>query len=106
MSRSDSDQHVDRRSGVFSRAGGRRGGPGADPTHADPAESTQAATAGPAAATSARRPPPPHRRNWFSWKALLFLAPALIALGALVLYPILYTIVRSFFDVGGSRFVG
>jgi alpha-glucoside transport system permease protein len=38
--------------------------------------------------------------------ALLFLFPALLILGALVVYPIGYSIVRSFFDASGDRFVG
>ncbi|MEJ6489532.1 ABC transporter permease subunit [Leucobacter sp. USCH14] len=35
-----------------------------------------------------------------------FLGPALLALGALVVYPIVYTVIRSFFDRSGSDFVG
>ncbi|MCI0687049.1 MAG: ABC transporter permease subunit [Sporichthyaceae bacterium] len=38
--------------------------------------------------------------------ALLFLLPALVVLGALVVYPIGYTIWRSFFSAAGSDFVG
>ena len=38
--------------------------------------------------------------------AWLFLAPALILLGAMVVYPIIFTIWRSFFDAAGSAFVG
>ncbi|SFF47697.1 alpha-glucoside transport system permease protein [Actinacidiphila alni] len=38
--------------------------------------------------------------------AVLFALPALLLLGALVAYPILYSVVRSFFDAGGHRFVG
>lgn len=38
--------------------------------------------------------------------ALAFLAPALVILGALVVYPIVYTLVRSLFDASGSTFVG
>lgn len=38
--------------------------------------------------------------------ALLFLAPALVILGALVVYPIFATVVASFQDRTGSRFVG
>lgn len=41
-----------------------------------------------------------------SWLAVAFLVPALILLGALVVYPILYTLYRSFFDASGSGFVG
>ncbi|GAB3617203.1 sugar ABC transporter permease [Okibacterium endophyticum] len=36
----------------------------------------------------------------------MFLAPALVLLGALVVYPIVYTVIRSFFDPGGDEFVG
>ncbi|NLE98258.1 MAG: ABC transporter permease subunit [Propionibacterium sp.] len=35
-----------------------------------------------------------------------FLTPALIVLGALVVYPIVFTLVRSFYDRGGEEFVG
>ncbi|RGE23753.1 ABC transporter permease subunit [Leucobacter sp. wl10] len=35
-----------------------------------------------------------------------FLGPALVVLGALVVYPIVYTVLRSFFDRSGSSFVG
>lgn len=35
-----------------------------------------------------------------------FLAPAMVVLGALVVYPIIYTIVRSFYSANGSEFVG
>jgi alpha-glucoside transport system permease protein len=38
--------------------------------------------------------------------ALLFLLPALLLLGALVIYPIFYTVGRSLFDRAGSSFVG
>ncbi|NYI06196.1 ABC transporter permease [Allostreptomyces psammosilenae] len=38
--------------------------------------------------------------------AALFLLPALILLGALVVYPIGYSVVRSLFDASGSQFVG
>lgn len=38
--------------------------------------------------------------------ALAFLAPALVILGALVVYPIIYTLIRSLFDAGGDTFVG
>jgi alpha-glucoside transport system permease protein len=39
------------------------------------------------------------------WVAALFLLPALVLLGALVAYPIIYTIVRSLFGADGSHFV-
>ncbi|MFD6340668.1 carbohydrate ABC transporter permease [Streptomyces sp. NPDC060131] len=38
--------------------------------------------------------------------AVTFVLPALLLLGALVVYPVLFSIGRSFFDAGGSRFVG
>ncbi|MFE7166424.1 ABC transporter permease subunit [Streptomyces sp. NPDC057616] len=40
------------------------------------------------------------------WVAVLFLLPALVLLGALVVYPIVYSIWRSLYDAGGSDFVG
>ncbi|WP_329234795.1 ABC transporter permease subunit [Actinoallomurus sp. NBC_01490] len=41
-----------------------------------------------------------------SWLALGFLLPALLLLGALVAYPIIYTAIRSFFDATGKKMVG
>jgi ABC-type sugar transport system permease subunit len=41
-----------------------------------------------------------------SWLSLGFLLPALLLLGALVVYPIIYTAVRSFFDASGKKVVG
>ncbi|WP_367323996.1 ABC transporter permease subunit [Streptomyces sp. HUAS ZL42] len=38
--------------------------------------------------------------------ALLFVLPALLLLGALVVYPVLFSVGRSFFDATGTRFVG
>ncbi|GAA1316892.1 carbohydrate ABC transporter permease [Leucobacter albus] len=35
-----------------------------------------------------------------------FLAPAMVVLGALVVYPIIYTVIRSFFSPDGEEFVG
>ncbi len=57
--------------------------------------------------TGAPRPAPlPGRRRWRErLVALAFLAPALIFLGVWIVYPAIYTIVRSFFDAGGSHFV-
>ncbi|WTS45118.1 sugar ABC transporter permease [Streptomyces sp. NBC_00081] len=40
------------------------------------------------------------------WVAALFLLPALVLLGALVVYPIGYSVWRSLYDSGGSHFVG
>ncbi|MET9633855.1 ABC transporter permease subunit [Lentzea sp. NPDC006480] len=39
-------------------------------------------------------------------KAVLFLLPALLILGALVVYPLVYSLLRSFFDASGDKFVG
>jgi len=41
-----------------------------------------------------------------SWLALGFLAPALVLLGFIVVYPIVFTVVRSLFDAVGDTFVG
>ncbi|MEU2064404.1 ABC transporter permease subunit [Streptomyces sp. NPDC013455] len=38
--------------------------------------------------------------------ALLFVFPALLLLGALVVYPVLFSVGRSLFDASGTRFVG
>ena len=38
--------------------------------------------------------------------AVLFALPALRLLGALVVYPVLFSVGRSFFDASGTRFVG
>jgi alpha-glucoside transport system permease protein len=38
--------------------------------------------------------------------ALLFLLPAFVLLGAWVIYPIVYSIIRSMYDAGGGTFVG
>jgi alpha-glucoside transport system permease protein len=38
--------------------------------------------------------------------AALFVLPALLLLGALVVYPVLYSVGRSFFDASGTEFVG
>ncbi|MEU1452118.1 carbohydrate ABC transporter permease [Streptomyces avermitilis] len=40
------------------------------------------------------------------WAAVLFLLPALLLLGALVVYPIGYSVWRSLYDADGSGFVG
>jgi ABC-type sugar transport system permease subunit len=41
-----------------------------------------------------------------SWLALFFLLPALLVLGSLVVYPIVYSVYRSMFDAAGDTFVG
>ncbi|MFC3996343.1 ABC transporter permease subunit [Nocardiopsis sediminis] len=53
-----------------------------------------------AAATGSGRLGPP------SWLALVFLLPALLFLGAYMLYPILFSIYRSLWDAAGLEFVG
>lgn len=45
--------------------------------------------------------------RWGRWLLIAsFLGPALVFLGAFVAYPIVYTVVRSLFDKGGTEFVG
>ena len=61
-----------------------------------------AATAGGAAAIDVAPP----RRRGPAWGTLFFLLPAVLLLGALVLYPIAFTIFRSLFDRAGDTFVG
>lgn len=46
------------------------------------------------------------QRRGRSWAVALFLAPALVLLGAIVVYPIFFSVGRSFFDATGSEFVG
>lgn len=48
----------------------------------------------------------PQRRGRPAWGTLLFLLPAVVLLGALVVYPIGFTVVRSLFDRAGDSFVG
>jgi alpha-glucoside transport system permease protein len=58
----------------------------------------------PAGVAASPSPRPPVRRSTNSAGkfAILFLAPAVVLLGALVVYPIGYTVVRSFFDAKGG----
>ncbi|MER5197308.1 carbohydrate ABC transporter permease [Streptomyces sp. NPDC002755] len=56
-----------------------------------------------AAATAARKRRARRRGRAL---ALLFVLPALLLLGALVVYPVLFSVGRSFFDASGTRFVG
>ncbi|QVQ52527.1 sugar ABC transporter permease [Spiractinospora alimapuensis] len=65
----------------------------AQPAHAPASDTgTQSTRAG-------RLGPPP-------WLALFFLLPALLFLGAFILYPIGFSVWRSLFDASGDRFVG
>ena len=59
-----------------------------------------AAARGPQAAKPSRRKRTP------GWLALLFLLPALVLLGVYLVYPVVYSIVRSLFDSDGTKFVG
>ncbi|MFD4423184.1 ABC transporter permease subunit, partial [Agromyces sp. NPDC058484] len=63
----------------------------------------------PGAGGGRRARPPPTPRSATRRKfgiALLFLLPALVLLGALVVYPIIYTAIRSFFNASGDEFIG
>src|SRR5215472_9927614 len=51
-------------------------------------------------------PPAQRARRRGRVVALLFVLPALLLLGALVVYPVLFSVGRSFFDASGTRFVG
>ncbi|MFF5408298.1 ABC transporter permease subunit [Streptomyces misionensis] len=65
---------------------------------------TEAEPAAPPAHGDARRRQQAVRRG--RAVALLFVLPALLLLGALVVYPVLFSIGRSFFDASGTKFVG
>ncbi|MBT2504445.1 ABC transporter permease subunit [Streptomyces sp. ISL-98] len=56
----------------------------------------------PSSAAGARRSAT--RRRWIV--AVVFALPALLLLGVLVVYPMLFSVGRSFFDATGTRFVG
>lgn len=62
----------------------------------------------PAAPVSGRDAPrpsrPAHGRPLVT--ALIFLAPALVLLGALIVYPVIFTVWRSLFDAAGRNFLG
>ncbi|MFP8907112.1 carbohydrate ABC transporter permease [Streptomyces atacamensis] len=69
------------------------------------------ATAGGPAAPGPPGPPAPGTRRSSivrtrPWLAACFLLPALVLLGALVVYPIVYSVYRSLFDASGTGFVG
>ena len=49
---------------------------------------------------------PRTRRPRWTWAVGLFLAPSLVLLGAIVVYPIFFSVARSLFDSTGSEFVG
>lgn len=50
-------------------------------------------------------PPEPRKKRGRFGTAIVFLLPALILLGALVIYPIFFTVYRSLFDRAGDAFV-
>lgn len=61
----------------------------------------------------AERPPspdlagkPPRELGQVRWMALIFLAPALVLLAAILLYPLIYSVVRSLFDDGPAGGAG
>ncbi|MFF8883554.1 carbohydrate ABC transporter permease [Streptomyces flaveolus] len=60
----------------------------------------------PIAPPSAGKSRVPHARRRGRTAAVLFVLPALLLLGALVVYPVLFSIGRSLFDASGTRFVG
>src|SRR5690625_1444154 len=58
---------------------------------------------------ASKRPPAGHRHSAKRRKfllALVFLAPALVLIGALLVYPVVFTVVRSLFDQTGKEFIG
>src|SRR4051794_20453927 len=63
---------------------------------------------GAATAETVAAPPRPARRGgWDRHRVTIaFLAPAAILLGVWIVYPTIYTIIRSLFDRSGSNFVG
>ncbi len=65
---------------------------------------TLAKEAGSAPVASAGRARRTRRRGRLI--AVLFVLPALLLLGALVVYPVVFSVGRSFFDASGTRFVG
>lgn len=69
-------------------------------------QSVKAPAAAPARRGGTSRPSAKAPRRRMFLIALGFLAPALVLLGALVLYPIVFTVVRSFFSSAGDTFVG
>ena len=60
-----------------------------------------------ASAPPAPRPNKPSRGQWRRFGVLAsFLSPALLILGALVVYPIIFTVIRSFYSASGNEAVG
>ena len=83
--------------------------PGAGTTSG--ADAVKTADGGPGGAASAPAAPRPKKASVSvmrsrPWIAFSFLLPALLLLGALVVYPIVYSIFRSTLDASGSNFIG
>lgn len=57
-----------------------------------------------ATGTGTKRRSPWTARRWLTTAS--FLLPALVVLGALVVYPVVFTVVRSLYDKSGDQFVG
>ncbi|GGL47815.1 ABC transporter permease [Planomonospora parontospora] len=72
---------------------------------AAPSAVPSVATAGPAAPAAAGTPKAP-RLGPSPVMAVLFLLPGVVLLGAMVIYPIVYSAFRSLYDAGGETFVG
>ncbi len=78
--------------------------PGVGGTSASPAPSAPSGASSSTGSTgSGRRISVMRRRPWIS---VAFLLPALVLLGALVAYPIVYSVFRSFMSADGSSFAG
>ncbi|MEV0986579.1 ABC transporter permease subunit [Streptomyces sp. NPDC049949] len=77
----------------------------ADSGTADSGTAESSSTAG---TRTARRPANPRRlaRRRKRRLAIVFVLPALLLLGALVVYPVVFSVGRSLFDADGDRFVG
>jgi len=82
-----------------------------EPAAGEVDEAPAAATAGSAAAIPTPAPAgaggkPPRQPGSARWVASLFLTPALILLAAIVLYPLVYSVVRSLFSDGPAGKTG
>ncbi|WP_283137238.1 ABC transporter permease subunit [Rhizohabitans arisaemae] len=72
----------------------------------DPRDGDDAVRGAAPPATDPPRPTAPARLGPSPALAVSFLLPAAVLLGALVMYPIAYSVVRSLYDAGGDGFVG
>ncbi|GII01320.1 ABC transporter permease [Planobispora takensis] len=71
-----------------------------------PPAAPEVATAGPAAPEAAPAQAKGSRLGPPSTMAIMFLLPSLVLLGAMVLYPIFYSVYRSFYGANEAEFVG